>query len=117
MKFVNLLKKELRELLTKQMLVALVLPMIAYYFIGDFMGNVVNDIKESATNVTICNQDDSEFTKAILNTIEVTGNKVKLVDVQSDDYMAELKRLDTDELVIIPEGFSKTVLEDRNNFV
>lgn len=113
MKFISLLKKEIKELLTAQVILSLFIPLILFYAIGDVMGDVVEDIIISGTNVTICNQDDSDFTKSVINAIENEGNKVRLVTLKSDDYTAELKRLELEELIVIPNGFSNTVLNDK----
>jgi len=112
MKFVSLLKKEIKELMTFQIVFALIITVVGFYILGDFMGGISEDMEKSSTMVTICNQDDSEFTKAVIAEID-KDNDVKFVTIESNDYVAELDRLGEKNLIIIPAGFSKTVLEDK----
>lgn len=113
MKFISLLKKELKELMTFQMVFALLISLGAFYLIGNIMGGVVEDLTEEITTVTICNQDETPYTNLILTAMEESGNKINLVTLESDDYVKELKRLKIKDLIIIPKGFSDTIKEGK----
>lgn len=115
MKFGNLLKKELRELLTKQAILSMVFTMVLLIVMGQIMGGVMEDAdtsaEEAAKNIALCNQDDSEFTKNMLANMENTN--VTLVELESDDYAAELERLDRKTLIIIPQGFGDSIINKK----
>ncbi len=115
MKFTNLLKKELGELITKQTIIMLVFVVALYVFMGSVMGAAMNgaESEENDGMITICDLDKSEFSTAVLEKLSERELKVNLVSAESDDYAAELERLDVKELIIIPEGFGKSVLEDK----
>lgn len=115
MKFGNLLKKELRELLTKQAIISIVFTMVLLIVMGQVIGGAMQDAddsaEEAANNIALCNQDDSDFTKNMLENIENTN--VTLVELESDDYAAELERLDRKTLIIIPQGFGDSIVNKK----
>lgn len=115
MKFGNLLKKELRELLTKQAILSMVFTMVLLIVMGQVIGGAMQDAdnsaEEASKNIALCNQDDSEFTKNMLNNMENTN--VTLIELESDDYAAELERLDRKTLIIIPQGFGDSIINKK----
>lgn len=99
--------------MTVQTVIGILLSLVMFYFIGNMMGNVMDNATKNATSITLCDQDNSDFTKAVIKGIEANNNKVKLVTLESNDYQAELKRLDLKNLIIIPKGFSDTVFNNN----
>lgn len=112
MKFFNLLKKELKELLSIQTIMGMVISLAVFWGLGSVMGGVMEDAMSSSV-ITICDQDNTDFTKSILSAVEAGGDKIKKVDVTSENRSELMKELDIESLVIIPEGFTKTVLNDK----
>ena len=114
MKFLALLKKEVRELLTKQTIVMMVCMLGLFYALGGFMGNVMDDISSSSDNaIVIIDNDKTEFTEGDINAIKQLGNEVRLVDETSQDKAQLLKYADTKNLVIITKGFTSTIFDDN----
>lgn len=124
MKFWNLFKKELRELLTPQTIFATIAIMLVLVFVGDAFGGIMGDAIEEASTITICDQDNSAISKEIIKSLTVskineeTGlpeeydeELVNLVTLESDDYAKELKRLDENHVLIIPKGFGEKVMK------
>ncbi|MCH5350187.1 MAG: ABC transporter permease [Oscillospiraceae bacterium] len=111
MQFGNLLKKELRELITKQAIISMVFTMVLLIVMGQIMGTAMEEGFDTST-ITLCNQDDSEFTSDLLEKINASESvKIKYVELQSDDYAAELERLDIKNVVIIPQGYGESIIE------
>lgn len=111
MKFGNLLKKELRELITMQALVSMLFTMVLLIVMGQIMGNAMEEGFNTST-ITLCNQDDSEFTAELLKKIDDSAStEINYVELQSDDYAAELERLDIKNVVIIPPGYGESIIE------
>ena len=109
MKFGNLLKKELRELITKQAIISMVFTMVLLIVMGQIMGGAMEEGFDTST-ITLCNQDDSDFTAEVLKKIDASqSTKINYVDFESDDYAAELERLDIKNAVIIPQGYGKSI--------
>ena len=115
MKFGNLLKKELGELLTKQAIMSMIFTMVLLIVMGQIIGGAMSEAdssaEEAANNIALCNQDDSEFTQNMLKNIN--AENITLVTLESDDYAAELERLDRKTLIIIPQGFGDSITNKK----
>lgn len=113
MKFGNLLKKELRELITFQAMIGMVFTMVLLIVMGQIMGGAMEEGFDTST-ITLCNKDNSAFTEDVLATIQESGHTtINFVDLQSEDYAAEMERLDLKNVVIIPEGFGDSVTVEK----
>lgn len=113
MRFGNLLKKELGELITKQAIISMVFVLVLFVFMGQIMGNAMDEGFDTST-VNICVQDKSEFTENVINRAkEVTGTELNMVELQSDNYYDELERLGLKHVVIIPEGYGDGIVNDK----
>lgn len=113
MKFINLLKKELSELINKQMIAGLAITMIILMFVGNIMETTINEAVSETYAVNLCDRDNTEFSQAIIESIKATGSTVNLYDAEGSDYSAILKKNDIPNLVIIPEGFTDALLVDN----
>ena len=112
MKFFNLLKKELRELVNKQMLIGMVVSLVILFSIGNIMGNVMEDAM-SPSDITICDRDNTEFTKEIISELEKNGDKIIQVEVTDGSYSEMMNKLGKDSLIVIPEGFTDDILFNK----
>lgn len=115
MKFINLLKKELSELINAQMILGLVVSLCLFWLMGNVMKSVTNELVEDSknTNVYVCDMDDSEFTHELLSRLESDGAKVNMVTVDNDDYAEALKDKDYKSFVVLPKGFADSVKEGK----
>lgn len=113
MRFGNLLKKELGELITKQAIISMVFVLVLFVFMGQIMGNAMEEGFDTST-VNICVQDKSDFTENVINRAkEVSGTELNMVELQSDNYYDELERLGLKYVVIIPEGYGDGIVNDK----
>lgn len=113
MRFGNLLKKELRELITFQALASMIFTMVLLIVMGQLFGDAMAEGFDTST-ITLCNQDDSAFTSEMLKKVEeLKTTEINYVELQSDDYAAELERLDVKNVVIVPQGYGKSIIEDK----
>ena len=119
MKFINLLKKELAELVNKNMLLGLVVTVAIFMILGGIMKTTINDVVDESKNVTIniCDRDKTEFTESILEAMENVNKdpdsnvsaKINIIECEGDDYAAILADNDISSLVIIPVGFTDSL--------
>ncbi len=110
MKFSILLRKELKEMLSVTTIATMFLMVFILIFAGKAMSKAVDDVKKDATTITICDKDNTDFTKMMLDVMDkMEEMKVKRVEVNSDDYAKELKDSDYKNVVIIPKGFTEQV--------
>lgn len=111
MKFINLLKKELSELITVQMLLGLVVTLGIFMALGSVMDTTIDEAVEKTSNYTIrlIDRDDTKFTQDMIKSVEKDGNKVRIFTDSGDDYADILNSNDIDDIVIIPEGFTDNI--------
>lgn len=115
MKFSNLLKKELSELITKQAIISMVFVLVLFVFMGQIMGHSMEEGFDTST-LNICIKDDSDFTKNVIDRIKADGTtELNIVDIQSDNYYDELERLDLKYVVIIPEGYGDSIVNEKKS--
>lgn len=113
MKFGNLLKKELGELITKQAIISMVFVLVLFVFMGQIMGRSMKEGLDTST-LNICIKDDSDFTKNVIDRIKADETtELNIVDIRSDNYYDELERLDLKYVVIIPEGYGDTIVNEK----
>lgn len=115
MKFGNLLKKELSELITKQAIISMVFVLVLFVFMGQIMGHSMEEGLDTST-LNICIKDDSAFTQNVIDRIKADGTtELNIVDIQSDNYYDELERLDLKYVVIIPEGYGDSIVNEKKS--
>lgn len=113
MKFGNLLKKELGELITKQAIISMIFVLVLFVFMGQIMGRSMKESFDTST-LNICIKDDSDFTKNVIDRIKADETtELNIVDIRSDNYYDELERLDLKYVVIIPEGYGDTIVNEK----
>ncbi len=113
MKFGNLLKKELSELITKQAIISMVFVLVLFVFMGQIMGHSMEEGLDTST-LNICIKDNSDFTKNVIDRIKADETtELNIVDIQSDNYYDELERLDLKYVVIIPEDYGDTIVNEK----
>lgn len=113
MRFGNLLKKELGELITKQAVISMIFVLVLFVFMGQIMGRSMEEGFDTST-LNICIKDDSDFTKNVIDRIKADETtELNIVDIQSDNYYDELERLDLKYVVIIPEGYGDTIVNEK----
>ncbi len=109
MKFFNLLKKELAELLNVQTIISLVIAMSLLMVMGTVMTDTIEEAVKQEYTVTICDRDKTDFTADMMKTLQGYGAKINEVSDASEDYAKLLENAGKESLVIIPEGFSEAV--------
>ncbi|MDO4862556.1 MAG: ABC transporter permease [Ruminococcus sp.] len=113
MKFFNLLKKELGELITPQTIISLVAISAMLMLMGNLMKSTIKEAVKNEYSITLSDRDDTDFTKLLAKTLEESGATLKMVDTSGDDYSDILRSADVEALVIIPEGFTEKLENDE----
>ncbi|MDE6425955.1 MAG: ABC transporter permease [Ruminococcus sp.] len=111
MKFINLLQKELKELINAQMILSLVAILAILSIIGNVTKTAINDAVEENINpkISISDLDNTDFTKSIIESLKTAGAEVTEFEVSGDDYASILEKNDIKNIIIIPEGFTATI--------
>ncbi len=114
MKFFNLLKKEVRELLNFQTFIGMFLSVFILMGMGTIMNSTMNEALTSS-DIAISDNDNTEFTKSIISTLEKEGYEIKLIDTadKNGNYPEIMSLLGVDELIIFPEGFTESIENNK----
>ena len=113
MKFFNLLKKELGELLTAQTIISLVLVSGMLMLMGNLMKSTIEDAVENEYTISICDRDQTDFSKQLIETLREAGATVDEYESDGEDYPAILEEADVESLVILPKGFTEALEKDE----
>ncbi len=115
----HLLKKELTELLNKQMLLGLLGTLVLIVMMGFIMTSTVSESLEISGELHIVDNDDTEFTRSVIAALEEDGYTVDLCTEISDlqyttdqIYRSVMQKFDWEEAVVIPKGFTLDVLQN-----
>lgn len=108
-KFTNLLKKEIKELITFQLVISLLFTMGLFYFIGNIVQSEVKKMGEKQ-EIYVLNLDDSQESRTLLNGLSYAGFKVNLLDKKDKAEAVEYaKSGNINLLIVIPKGFGEAV--------
>lgn len=113
MKFINLLKKELIELINKQMILGIVIIGVLFMIVGQVMEESIEEISKNEYKINLCDMDNTDFTQNILDELTAMGAEINMVDYSSDDTSKLMNENDIHSLVIIPAGFTDKLLNNK----
>jgi ABC-2 type transport system permease protein len=107
--FRNLLFKEIKDMLTAQLIISLLAMMAIFYFIG---GVTKKEAEKAAgkQKISILDQDGSEFSQQLLAGLQTMNFEVEKIKAADQAAAVDIARAgDTNLLVIIPQGFGESV--------
>jgi len=112
-KFLILLKKEIRELLTAQVILPLLVTAVIFFFLG----NVLNKEQKKANqpvNVAVVNEDSSEFAQSFIAIMKSQAMNITISDKDLDQTVADTKK-DSGKVGVIriPDGFGASIGSDQ----
>jgi len=116
MKFFNLLKKELTELVNAQMIIGIVIMCVLFSVIGQVMQSSVDEISKNQYKINIMDCDNTDFTENILDNMKSMGADINMIsqEYSGKEFQDIMREADLESLVLIPEGFTKDLLENKN---
>ena len=110
-KFANLLKKEIKELVTKQLVISLALTILLFQFIGRISKKEVEKAIGIQT-ISALDLDNSPASQGLIKGLESARFKVNRIEGKTREEAIDLTRkTDSKLLLIIPGGF-ETTLQD-----
>jgi len=110
-KFFVLLKKEIRELLTPQMLIPMIITALLFVVIGNVIGKEQRKSQQPQT-LAILDQDESETSKAMINSLPPQLFKIDLRTKESiEQAIKDAKDKKYTLLLVIPAGLEKGLKE------
>ncbi len=112
MKFINLLKKELSELINTQLLISLAFVLGIFIIMGSVMKSATSEIVSDTQNpqINLCDMDDTEFTREMIASFKAKGTKIKSISVSGEDYASAFSSdSKLKSFIIIPHGFTDEI--------
>ena len=109
----NILRKEIKELLTPATFIPVVIIAILFASLGGFMSGITDDLTETPA-VGIVDEDNGNLSTIVLDSITSNSKPISLDDNMDITLMLEkVKSSDGTALIIIPEGFSETIASGK----
>lgn len=108
--FFILLKKEIRELITLQMIVPLLLMVIAFVFIGKVIGSETSKAAKEKTKVAVIDLDKTLASANITALLQGSGYEplpypAEVLNIPEQDMLTKAQNDKAKALLIIPKGF------------
>lgn len=107
MKFFNLLKKELAELINAQFIIMLAVYIVLFMVLGQVMNTTVSETLKQEYTVNISDRDDTDLTHSLIETLRQSGAEVNEYTTSGDGYAGILDASGKTAMIIIPEGFTE----------
>lgn len=107
-KFFVLLKKEIKELLTPQMLIPFIAIILVFMFVGKVIGKE-NEKQIKQNNIAVIDLDNSQTSTSIIDSLGQVGFSVTKYDMSVESTLSELKLTKNNVLVVIPTNFENGI--------
>ena len=107
-KFTNLLVKEIRELLTKQLLVSLLMFFVLFYFIGQLAKTEARRAA-AAQKIAVLDLDKSDVSRNLVQSLRPLYQIEAAPGASQEAAVESVKRSATNFLLVIPAGFGESV--------
>lgn len=114
-KFSVLVYKELREVLNLQLILPLIVVVVLFMVMGTFLEDIVKASQNKVADVAIMDNDDTELTNSLINSLRDTGYNLYVVTKKSDTdtALSEIKKEGFSALITIPEGFTDGIVNKK----
>jgi len=108
-KFLNLLLKEVRELITMQLFISLLFTVFLFYFIGQMAKTEAKKAMRTQ-KIAVLNLDDSPFSQELIGGLKNANFQPEMVqDKDKEKAIDQTKAGETNLLLVIPEGFGRSL--------
>ena len=106
MKFWIMLKKELREMLTAGTIISVVVTMLIFLFMGQVMGDVMEETASQGGEVAIADEDGTPGSAQAVSLLEEMGFEVHDLSPDTDEgLLDQAAEFDRTSVLVIPAGF------------
>jgi ABC-2 type transport system permease protein len=110
-KFIGLLKKEIRELLTLQMLIPILIGVVFFVFIGNVVGSESKKANALQT-ISVLDLDQSPASGDLIKKLSANSFKIDLyTNMTIDQVLSETEKKKITTVITIPLGYEKAMNE------
>ena len=108
-KFLNLLVKEVKELITLQLFVSLLFTIFLFYFIGQ-MAKTEMKRAGRTQKIAVLNLDDSAFSNQLVSNLKTANFEPEILQGRDKEQaIKETKESEANLLLVIPGGFGESI--------
>ncbi|MEG0570542.1 MAG: ABC transporter permease [Oscillospiraceae bacterium] len=108
MKFLIILKKELKDLITLSTLAGLAVALIMFLLLGNFISSVNEDMVKEKNVVAFADKDNTLLSNQIINSLKTSGVDIRLINGADDfELMERAKEQGQNSYTIIEKGFEE----------
>lgn len=108
-KFTNLLVKEIRELITFQLLISVLFTVFLFYFIGQIAKSEMKRAMRTQ-KIAVLNLDDSSFSRELISNLKTANFQVEMAPGADREQAIDwTKGTDMNLLLVIPAGFGQSL--------
>ena len=108
-KFFNLLVKEVKELITLQLLISLLFTIFLFYFMGQMAKTEMKRAMRTQ-KIAVLNLDDSPFSEQLIGNLKTANFQPEMLrDKDKQKAIDETKATDINLLLVIPQGFGQSL--------
>lgn len=111
-KFFVLLKKEMKDLLTLQVIIPLLIGVLIFVLLGQVMGGVIQD-EQKMGKLVVVDLDSSTTSTQLIKSLTDVGINVTIKQLDIDDAIDAAKSLDINSVIEIPKGFEQGISEGK----
>jgi ABC-2 type transport system permease protein len=110
-KFMVLFKKEIKSLITLQLIIPIVIMIVLFSLIGNIIGKESKKASEPK-DIAVLDYDGTFLSKEIINTLSLSNFKVHFLENinTKDEAIEKIKREKIQTLIIFPSGFQENIL-------
>lgn len=113
-KFLRLLKKEIKELLTPEMIVPFILVMLIFAGMGKLAGTQIKSQSEHKEKILVSDLDNSTISQTTILAIKQVAD-VQTETVTEADFVDKLKSENITNGILIPENFGQNILQNSKS--
>jgi len=112
--FYNILKKEIKELMTKQMILGLIFMMVMFGIMGNFMKGF-REKDDELINLAVLNLDKSQYSEGILDKLsqQKTIEIAEITEIDIEKAIEQAREKEANVLLVIPENFEEDIKEKK----
>ncbi len=112
-RFWVLLKKELRDMITPQTMLPMIIVLVVFALLGQFIGNVTETAAQKGQTVAIQDNDQTPASADILAQLTEKGYEIQPIQAGAANPTEEAARLGFSSLLVIEKGFGQDLSDGK----
>lgn len=112
-KFLILTLKEIKELLTPQMILPLIITVFLFMFVGQLVGSQSEKLKAEKTTVALVDADKSGYSKLVKESLIKKGYRIREYHSGIEEAIAREREQGGSLLLYIPSSFSENLISGK----